>query len=266
MEKDKALDLLYNGENASDTRYALEELAIFPEDDVVTAIVDTVLKTKLKSVAEAAKVTLMEFSKLKRSVIEGALRMIYSENAMVRHVGIELLAHYENDSLSAIAQLMVDKDHNIRKYGLDIISLIKTKESLELNSTLLDDENPNVKYTAVENIQYFTDHLDKVESLLNKVLESIDPNDIYGLSAIYATLEKTKVKSENILKTAREKVKDASLPFSKHYFYRIMLLQGDMHSLNIAKENAKEINLEKDIEKSLSVYEEWKEFNVIVTP
>lgn len=253
MEKDEAIKLL-KSEDKSDIRFAIEELASFAHEDVVVAIVDRVLEKKIKSITFAAKEVLKEFVDIKDVVIRESIRMIYGDNPKIRAVAVEILSTFGDDSLDQIDKLLSDEDYNHRKYGVDALACIITQSSLDTLGKMLDDPNPNVRYTAVESLQGFKGFSESLEGYMKIAIESLDPSDMYGVAAIYETMKKTDLKDKKLLEPLKNKLEAASAQFVKHYLYKMLIFQGEHDYIESAKQNADQLRLMEDLQKDLDCY------------
>lgn len=253
MTRDEALNILKNSNDKSEVRDAIEELSTYEEPEVVVAIVNVVDKFKLKSVTEAAKEALMGFKKLDKIVVQETIKLFYSEEPKVRAMAIDVIASFWNEGIDSLDLLTKNEDYNMRKYGVDILALVPTRKSLEELALLIKDENPNVKYSAIEALSYFEAYRDRVLEILEEELSNIDANNMYGIVSIIQAITKGAYKSQKLIDSAKEKLKDTN-SFIKHYLYKLLLFMGDKSIISEARENAKSINLLSDWEKEEHFY------------
>lgn len=245
MNRGEALKLLENGDK-SEVRDAINELAQFEDAEVIKAIIKAVDKFKLKSITEMAKETLMSFKKLDRDVINESLALFNCEEPKVRAMAIEVIASFWNDSVDYLDVLIKNSDYNMRKYGVDVLALVPTRKSLEDLALLINDKNPNVKYSAIEALAYFEAYRDRVLEIVETEFEKVNIEDMYGVVSIIEAIIKGAYKSEELLKIAKDKLLESRNSFIKHYLYKLILTLGDATIIDEARENAKLANLIDD--------------------
>lgn len=250
MGKIENLELL-KSDDKKDIRFAILELSEFQEEDVVKGIVKAVLRVKLKSVTIAALEVLKGFTSIKEIVIKESIQMIFSENPKVRAAGIEILASFGDDSLKQLEILLADEDYNHRKYALDVLADIHSKGSLSLIGSMLKDNNPNVRYTAVESLQNFKQYKDSLKIYIKVLIDFLEPADTYGVVSVYESMIKTDIKDSSLIDTIEKKLQNTRDQFVRHYLYKMLLFQGEKQYLNDAKNNAQKINLLNELEKEL---------------
>ncbi|MBD3795770.1 MAG: HEAT repeat domain-containing protein, partial [Epsilonproteobacteria bacterium] len=189
MTKEEALDILKNGEK-SEIRDAMEVLQAYPCEDVVSEIVNSVMKFKTKAIIEMTKETLMGFKSIDSVVVSECLRCFESDEPKVRAMAIEVIASFWNDSVDYLDILVKNSDYNMRKYGIDVLASVLTRKSLENLILLLDDKNPNVKYSAIEALAYFENYRDRILEIFEDQLEKVNTSDMYGVASIVQAIMK----------------------------------------------------------------------------
>ena len=165
----------------------------------------------------------------------------------------DILSSYGNTCLNVIErELLSHEDYNMRKFGLDVLSRINTKESLEKIISALSDENPNVKFTALEYMRNFPD---MKEEVVNGIMEEIyQMGDLYGLTTLASTIIYGNFKDERLIKPLREKLEEIQDPMGKYWIYKILVFLGDKEIYPEALENARAIGMEMDIKKDMEIF------------
>lgn len=253
MERKEALELLSSGDK-SEVRDAIDELMRFQDCEVVERVCKRVSEMKLKAVTSVAKELLVSFKDVKDCVIDNTVELLYCDEPKVRAMAIEVIASFWNDSTTHLDRLLKSSDYNMRKYGVDILSLVPTRRSLESLVELIDDENDNVKYSAIEALSYFEAYRDRVLEILEDVFKEIDCKNTYGVISICESITKGAYVSQNLIDITREKLSTTDDKFAKHYIYKLLLSLGVLDMIDDARLNAKSINLLSDWEKEEKFY------------
>lgn len=147
------------------------ELRNFDESQVLDLVV-RLRKEKLRYNQEiiANKISLFK----SETTAELVFPLLRSEDACLRNTAIEILSSIGNASINLCEQNFCDKNKDIRKFILDILRNIKSKQSSALVVKFLNDKDENVLQTAIEIIglkTYFS-AFDKLIEILNST-ESI---------------------------------------------------------------------------------------------
>lgn len=96
--------------------------------------------------------------------------LLYSGDAYIRNIAIELLVALDEKALAVLKVKLSDKDRNIRKFALDALKYIRGRHSCEIALAALDDEDENVVEAALEVIaqQQYKEAEDKLQEILKK--------------------------------------------------------------------------------------------------
>ncbi len=252
MMKEELLKKL-NSENKEEVREAIEELANHEEPEVIKALVKTAIERKSKAILEAVKLTLMSFNKENKLICEEVIKFFDYPEPKLRQAAIDILSDKGNTCLEIIKEkLLKSPDYNMRKFGLDILANIKTKEALKEIINMLEDENPNVSMTALEYLRNFSDFKEEVMEGILKVLPKI--KDLYGLTTLASTVIYGEIKDKRLIEPLKEKLKEFSEPMEKHWIYKMLIFLGDRSILEKALENAKKAGMEYDIKKDIEIF------------
>lgn len=126
--------------------------------------------------------------------------LLYSEDAYIRNIAIELFIALEEKALPVLKEKLGDKDRNIRKFALDALKYINKKESCEIALSALDDLDENVVVAALEVIseQLYKEATDKLLKLLQKT------SSVWIMNGLFRTF--AKLETKNISKIIEEKI------------------------------------------------------------
>ncbi len=251
MNKEELLEKLKSNDK-NEVRMAIKELENFEEEDVIKSIVNTILNSKSKIIVEAGVEALLTF-KNKEMVSKYAIDLIFSESPKIRHAGIEILSLCGDKAIKVIEEkLLNNKDFNVRKHALDILKDIKTEKALDLVVKLLNDENPNVKYSAFEFLMNFTKLKEKVIKIIFDFIKNEKFDNLYGATTVASTIIYGHYFDKRFIPILREKLKNIKDDLVKHWIYKILIYLGDKDIISEAKENAKKVDMlnviENDIE------------------
>ncbi|WHH61363.1 HEAT repeat domain-containing protein [Petroclostridium sp. X23] len=122
--------------------------------------------------------------------------LLYSDDAYIRNLAIELLVALGDKALPALKAKLCDKDRNIRKFALDALKYINGKNSCKIALAALDDPDENVVEAALEVIAE-----QKYEDAAGKLLHILDnTSSVWVMNSILRTFEKLGIKkvSEDI--------------------------------------------------------------------
>jgi len=215
-----------SSEDRTEVRDAIEALADYEDPEVVRAVVDAVLSKKSRAVLEAAKETLMSFSREREAVCREVLRLLETPEPRLRQSAVDIL------SLA----------------GETCLPLV----DLELTARLLEDENPNVSMTALENLRNFTHLRDRVVPLIVRIIPRI--KDLFGLTTLASTIIYGNLKDPRLLEPLRLKLSELTDPFEKHWIYKILIFLGDRTLVEEAVANARRAGAEEDIRKDIELF------------
>ena len=250
-EKNELLEKLKSNDK-NEVREAILQLEGYHDDEVVESIIDAVIRVKAKQVLSAAIDVLLNYQGDKEILAKNAIKLIFTDSPKLRHAGIDILIYCGDKALPYIEkELLNHEDFNIRKYGLDILKEIKTEKSIDLIKKLIEDENPNVKYSAIEYLMNFTKFKDKVVAILKDVIEKERFDSLYGATTIASTIIYGYFLDESLIPILKKKLKEVEDDLIKHWIYKILIYLGDDEIIEEAKENATKVDMEKVIEKDI---------------
>lgn len=108
------------------------------------------------------------------AVLKAAVRLLSSDDPDDRNQAVGLLQHAGARALPSLIATAASEDRDLRKLALDVIAGIGTPEAAALIGGRLEDRDPNVAITAVEQagLMRLTEHRARIEALF---LESRHP-------------------------------------------------------------------------------------------
>ena len=86
------------------------------------------------------------------AAIEGAIRLLSSDDPQIRNQAVEVLRHKGAPSIPWLSAVMQDGDKDVRKLVLDVLSGVESSGAEAIYRAALGDPEPNVVITAVENL------------------------------------------------------------------------------------------------------------------
>ncbi len=242
-----------SSEDRAEVRDAIEALANYEDPEVIRAVVDAVLSRRSRAVLEAAKETLMSFTKERETVCREVLRLLETPEPKLRQSAVDILSSAGETCLPLVEEKLLNHpDYNMRKFALDILARIKTGKALELTARLLEDENPNVSMTALEYLQNFAHLRDRVVPLILRVIPRI--RDLYGLTTLASTVIYGNLKDQRLLEPLRRKLSELKDPLERYWIYKILIFLGDRSVIEEAVKNARSAGVEEDVRKDIEIF------------
>lgn len=158
----------------------------FNEQDL-TLLINSLLieKERYRQEEFAQKIGSMKYER----TAELVAGLLYSDDAYIRNIAIELLIALDEKALHVLKEKLSDKDRNIRKFAMDALKHIKGKHSCEIALAALNDQDENVVEAALEVIGEQS-YKEAVGKLLH-VLE--ETNSIWITNALLRTFERLNV-------------------------------------------------------------------------
>lgn len=142
---------------------AVKELAQIREDEAVAGLV-MALEDEDRGIRELAAENLV---KIGGSISSKLLAMFLGrEDISVRNLAAEILVKIGSDAVPALAEALENPDHDIRKFALDTLGLIRDKSVNSRIHRMLNDPNENVACSAAEALGLIGGS-ESVELLLN---------------------------------------------------------------------------------------------------
>jgi HEAT repeat protein len=251
-DREELLEKL-RSEDKEEVREAIESLAEYPQEEVIKAIVDTVLSRRSKAILEAARSTLMSMEENGEIICREVLRFFDVPEPKLRQAAIDILSHRGDACLKVVEEkLLRNPDYNMRKFALDILSSVRSEKALDLILSALKDENPNVSLTALEYLRNFSPMKDRVVEAIIDVLPRV--KDMYGLTTLASTVIYGNIRDPRLIGPLREKLRDVEDPFGRHWIYKVLIFLGDRESVEDALKNARSIGMEEDIRKDIEIF------------
>lgn len=138
------------------------------KEDLVEAISDESWKVR--------KFAIEEIKKSSREMVEELLRRMKEEyqNINVLNSIIQILSSMDLDIINPLSHMLSQKDPDLRLYTVQILQNQKDKRIEDLLIKALDDENPNVVFSAIEGLGKI-----KSQKAIPKLLSFIEKRDFY---------------------------------------------------------------------------------------
>ncbi len=128
-------------------RLAAEDLGEFRDEDAIDALLNC-FNDQSVAVQEAAEGALIKIGG--EQVVKKIIPMLQSKQANIRNFATEMLENLGKKALPTLSELIEDKDHDIRKFAVDVLGLISCAEGIEPLIKALDDPHVNVSSGAAE--------------------------------------------------------------------------------------------------------------------
>ena len=252
MNKEKhELLMELNSEDKNKVRIAVEKLSKYDDPEVVKALIKTAVKRKSKSILEAVKASLISMKS--KEICREAVRLFKYTEPKLRQLAIDVLTSKGDECISEILEYLAkSKDYNMRKFALDIASRLKTKSAFNTIKELINDENPNVRNTAVEYLKELADMKDEVVLTLIDSMKYI--KDLYSATTFATTIIYGNFKDQRLTQPLKELLAKFKEPLIRHWIYKTLLFLGCDEVIGKALENAKKLGMEKDLEKDIEIF------------
>lgn len=137
-----------NPELQQQSALALAESALSSHRQEAIGAVCTLLDHDLFDVRETAKQALIKIGG--RDVVEHIIPFLTSSSTTALNYAIDILSQIGGDGIDAILDLLNSKDHDVRKFGCDILGNLHYRESVYELLELLNDPHINVAIAAGE--------------------------------------------------------------------------------------------------------------------
>ncbi|HDD35499.1 MAG TPA: HEAT repeat domain-containing protein [Candidatus Desulfofervidus auxilii] len=247
--KEELLKQLIIGEK-QERKLAAEELANYPEEQVIEALVSCLASEPLKSI----KITCAESLKTINQplVAKKIVNLLNHRDERVRLLAQEVLIFLKDKAIPYLSPLLKNSDYNIRKYALDVLAAIKSPKALSLILPLTSDPEPNVRYTAVEYLALFPKKNPEVSKTLKQILSTA--NEPYGLATLVQVIKIRKEKS--LIPLLKQRLRQIDDNFIKFWLYKALLYLKEKGIFVEALNNALEIKAHEDILKDILILEE----------
>ena len=134
-------------EDAVTRKYAAEDLGDLQNEQAIEPLI-TLFDDIEKSVQEAAVEALKQIGG--KATVVAVSPLLRSEKVSSRNFASDILVETGDSAIEELAQLIHDDDHDVRKFAVDILGLIGSKEATEQIIEALNDPHINVICGAVE--------------------------------------------------------------------------------------------------------------------
>lgn len=143
------IDLMKSGRNESERIAASLDLGDFKSKEVVEALAEQLWMETSRAVQEAIVSSLTKIGN--EDVAEAAAKLLESDDAYIRNVGVEILATIGNSALGVLEKMIMHPDKDVRQQVVNAIGEGHLKEAAMILRKVIDeDEEENVVAAAVE--------------------------------------------------------------------------------------------------------------------
>ncbi len=157
---------------------AVNELGSFQEDEAVAGLVMALEDNDL-GIREIAAENLVKIKGDTASQL--LIKFLGSEDIGSRNLASEILVKIGDDAVEALINELENDDHDIRKFVVDIVGLIKSKKSAPYVSGKLQDSNINVVCSAAEALGEIGD-----AASIKSLIQAYDNNEDIRLQVVEA--------------------------------------------------------------------------------
>ena len=155
-----------NGAGETERCYAAEDIGYLNAAAGVPPLLKRIGREPSSAVREAIFQALIRIDS--EAAIEAAVGLFESDDPQIRNQAVVVLRRKGTQAVPFLAAAMRSGDKDIRKLVLDVLSGMRMVEAGEIYAAALDDPDPNVVITAVENLGRMRamDYRGRVEELL----------------------------------------------------------------------------------------------------
>jgi len=147
METFETLCSKLKNENSQERIYAVEDLVVLNDTRVIKFLAEQVLEESTHEVRETMLDALMT---LCTSLLDPIVPLFHSSSAQIRNGAVALL-NAAGESLDRMSDtLSRDSNKDVRKFALDALKSKKSAAAIATLRAALNDEDMNVRMTAVE--------------------------------------------------------------------------------------------------------------------
>jgi len=134
--------------NRDDRLAVIDEIRKQRSIDSLDALTDHLEREEERAIREKIALVLDEL--LPDAGSETIGRMIRSEDSFTRNCAIETMRKADDKVIPILGELSSDPDHDVRKFAIDALQDRDTPEVRYILRKRLNDDDPNVVYTAVD--------------------------------------------------------------------------------------------------------------------
>jgi len=138
---------LLSSDDPASRRRAAEELSESTGFAPIAALA-AALRDENQGVRDAATRSLSSIGT--KNVARAVVEYLADDNITTRNLAASLLMHLKDESTEALLPYMYDRDHNVRKFVVDIVGMNGTREAAPHLVKLLQDPDENVVISTVE--------------------------------------------------------------------------------------------------------------------
>ena len=138
------------GDDEAERIYAAEDIGYSNRPEGVAPLLERLPAETSRAVREAIFAALQSIDD--DAVIEGAIRLLGSEDPFLRNQAVDLLRHRGDRAIAFLGQAFPKADSSRRKLILDVLACVDSPGTSEIYTRALADADLNVVITAVENV------------------------------------------------------------------------------------------------------------------
>jgi hypothetical protein len=155
-----------NGADEAERIYAAEDIGYANSAAGIPSLLERLSLESSRAVREAIFAALQSIEH--DAVMEGAIRLLASEDSFVRNQAVDLLRQRGPRVIPLLRQAFPKADRDERKFMLDVLACVDGPGSLEFYDRALEDDDVNVVITAVENLGHArkTEFRGRIEQLV----------------------------------------------------------------------------------------------------
>jgi HEAT repeat protein len=133
-----------------DRLYAAEDIGCLNSPDGVAPLVDRLVDEPSSSVRTAIFQSLIRMDG--DAPIVGAVTLLASDSPVIRNQAVDILRRKGPATIPFLLPVMQNGDKDLRKLALDVVAHLPSNCAHDLYAAALNDPDPNVVITAVENL------------------------------------------------------------------------------------------------------------------
>jgi len=167
METFEKLVAQLKSDTAVDRDYAVEDLIELGDLNAIKVIAECLPHEPTLQVRETM---LAALNTLCTSVVEPIVPLLYLDNAQIRNGAVDILCESGEGVIRILDRLSGDDNKDVRKFALDALKGKRSASAIAILQRALDDDDANVKITAVEYLGDIEDRKSapKILSILKK--------------------------------------------------------------------------------------------------
>lgn len=206
-------------------RIAVEEIGDLRNEEAAGPLVELLGTEQNVGVLEAAGDALPKLAG--KGTVKLLLPLLYSQEAKVRNLVCEILINIGNDSLEHLVEQLGNPDKDVRKFIIDVMGEIGSREVVRPLMDSVDDHDINAACSAIESLGKIGDPR-AVPALIKAVRDGNPDKGFYAVAAL------GKIKDESAAEFLRDIVQE-EMPLLKYAAVSSMGEIGSRSTVNDLK-------------------------------